>query len=73
MNFKDAAVELDRINELEDFEQQGYEAAPVICAVAGIDAVQLLHTIDVHPESDPANIKRDAGAARWCREQLEFK
>jgi hypothetical protein len=64
-------AELDRINELEDPVQQGYEAAPILCVLHGLGAKALKDGILRHPSPDADNALRDSGVINWCNEQLE--
>lgn len=67
-------TELKRIEtEITDPEQQGYEAAPLICEITGIDPTDLLIHILQYPSGEDSNSYRDVGVVRWCREQLAKK
>lgn len=62
--------ELDIINRVQDPEQQGYMAGPLMCRVAQLTPAQLLEASMDKPSIDGDNAKRDAGIRRWCKEQL---
>lgn len=65
--------ELDKIAEVDDLEQQGYLAAPVICRIMEITPMELALTFITMPSDSVIDRRRDAGAMRWCREQQETK
>lgn len=60
--------EMERIKKLEDFEQQGYELAPLICHLTGAPPCVLFQTTIADPGIGD-NALRDAGVLRWCVEQ----
>lgn len=65
--------EMDRIAAIPDPEQQGYEAAPMLCEMnKGCTPAILLETTLEKPSAEtPDNALRDKGCIRWCLEQLE--
>jgi len=74
MNFEDkiesVKLELDRINELDDLEQQGYEAGPLLCRMCNVTPKQLLLSVIAAPSGSPESMQRDRGLKRWCMENL---
>lgn len=70
---EEASDELDKIAEVDDLEQQGYLAAPVICRIMEITPMELTLTFITMPSDSIVDRRRDAGAMRWCREQQETK
>lgn len=73
MHIEQLTTELQRIEStVEDPEQQGYEAATLLCQVNGISPGGLLLYILQNPNVEcHDNIMRDQGAIRWCREQMQ--
>lgn len=70
-------AEMERIDGLGlSWEEQGYQRAPALCALADCTPEHLLQTL-VDAQSDPCRptsedfIQQDIGAIRWCKEQLE--
>lgn len=64
-------AELARIDKIEDPEEQGYQAAPVLCKVAGCTAWDMLMATKFGPsDGHPTNKARDVGVMRWCQEQI---
>jgi len=59
------------IEKVENLEQQGYEAAPLLAKMAGIDAETLLFgTVSAGEDSSkPGNVMRTIGVIRWCLDQ----
>lgn len=64
-----------RLREIDatvlDFEEQGYQAAPLLMQMAGIDPEKLmLATVMAgEPEGPLDNVKRTIGVIRWCLDQ----
>lgn len=72
MPFTEAiAAELDRIGQLDDEFQQGYQSAPLLCQMNDIGAADLLCSVLANPSTDEDHKQRDAGVIKWCVEQLE--
>lgn len=69
MNYEDIKARLAEIEKLDDLEEQGYQAAPIIAAITGAPVSILLDSIKASP-FDGMNGQRDRGMARWCREQM---
>lgn len=66
--------ELDRISELEDFYQQGYQAAPWVVRASGCSVVDFMNDLQAlsRLNQHPANKERDRGAMAWCKEQIDL-
>ena len=64
--------EFERIGELKDYEEQGYQSAPYLHQACGLSLTDMLaRVIATQPEDQkPEDQKRDAGVIRWCNEQL---
>lgn len=62
---------LDRIGQMEDPEEQGYHAAPVLMQIAGCDSETLLRSIfqPVPGRHYAEHVARDIGVVRWCLDQ----
>lgn len=68
---EDYSEELQRIAELSDPEQQGYEVAPIIAQATGVTPEGLLRGLlnsdnSCGVESD---VSRNIGVVRWCLDQ----
>lgn len=67
---EDTILELQRIGELEDPEEQGYSAAPLILEGTGLaDPQELLLRMQLAPRLKSPTLKdakRDIGVMRWC-------
>lgn len=61
--------ELERIELLDDPEQQGYKLARVLCKLTNCTPAVMLQSI-LGAEFEGVNGIRDQGVIRWCREQL---
>lgn len=65
---------LDKIAELDDFEQQGYEGAKHIADVAGVTPLELLLLTISRGNLDlTIDAQRDIGLVRWCLDQIDLE
>jgi len=62
--------EMDIIKRVQDPEQQGYMAGPLMCKITGCTPEFLLASAEDKPFLQGDDAKRDAGMRRWCKEQL---
>lgn len=70
MNIENLKARLAEIEKLDDLEEQGYQSASIICEIVGCPVEVLLQSAEAKPMEGEANIVRDRGLRRWCREQL---
>lgn len=63
-------AELDRIAQLTDMFQQGYQAAPLLCQVNGVGPAYLAASVLCNPSTDEDHKQRDTGVLQWCKEQI---
>lgn len=67
---EDVMMELNKISKLDDPEEQGYRAAPLIMASVGLtDPYELLLRMQLAPRATSPTRKdaqRDIGVTRWC-------
>ena len=63
-------AELERIEQLTDMFQQGYQAAPLLCQINGIGTTDLLISVRENPSTHEVNKERDRGVIKWCVDQL---
>lgn len=64
-------AELERIEQLDDTFQQGYQAAPLLCQMNNVGATDLmLSVMENRYPPDTDNGKRDSGVIKWCVDQL---
>lgn len=64
------AAELDRIAQLTDMFQQGYQAAPLLCQVNDVGATDLMLSVMENPSTHEDSKLRDRGVIQWCVDQL---
>ena len=69
--FSKYAAEFDRISEIPDLEEQGYQSAPILAQIACCDSETLLKSIFATAPSVRSrdNVMRDIGVVRWCLDQ----
>lgn len=67
---QEMSEKLEQIDQLDDFEQQGYEVAASIAEAAGLTSEQLLQgTVSTGEPGPMSNVLRTIGLIRWCLDQ----